>query len=189
VNIVKKVVSVGSVFLLAAGVLGMARPASAEDIADVYGAYQYLHVSSGGDGESLPAGFAAGVTFPIVNTLRALRVVVDFGLNHKKEADDVKVTPLSFGAGLRFTPVADRNSKAHPYLQAILGAERTSVDVPGIGSSSTSDFMIQPGAGASFPIGTSSGFVEADYRHVNTALEAENDFVFRAGVVLHLGAR
>ncbi|HEX4347166.1 MAG TPA: outer membrane beta-barrel protein, partial [Vicinamibacterales bacterium] len=157
-----------------------AAPASAAPV-DISAAYQYLHVSSAGGGESLPAGFALGVRVP---TMNGFGVIGDFGWNTKTDSG-VKAQPASFGAGIRFIPMADRMAAFHPYIQVVAGAERTKVTV-GSASDSQTKFMIQPGVGVSFPMGKWSSFVEANYRRVSSDPSA-NDVVARAGINLTFG--
>ena len=159
-----------------------AAPAAAGPV-DVSAAYQYLHVSSGGDGESLPAGFALGIRVP---TMNGFGVIGDFGWNTKTDSG-VKAQPMTFGAGIRYIPMADRMSAVHPYLQAVAGAERLKVSLGSVSSSETK-FMIQPGVGASFPMGMWSSFIEANYRHVSSDPSA-NDLALRAGVILTFGSK
>jgi outer membrane protein with beta-barrel domain len=182
VNIVKKLIPALGVLALSTIMVGHATPAAAAGL-DVDVAYQYLHISSGGSGESVPAGFAAGIGIP--TRMNDWKVIGDFGWNRKKE-DDVSHSATTFAGGLRLTPMSDKMSKAHPYFQAVLGGERDK-DSGGGFSASDTNFMVQPGVGATFPMGSWSTFVEGDYRHVFSSGSAANDLVLRVGVCLKLG--
>lgn len=182
-NIVKKLIPALGILALSTLMVGQATPAAAAGV-DVDVAYQYLHISSGGSGESAPAGFAAGITLPLASPWS---VVGDFGWNRKSDGD-AKFTPMSIGGGLRYTPAS--MAQVRPYLQAVAGLEmdKSSVSVLGSSVSNTeTNFMLQPGVGGMFGLGNLHAFVEGDYRWVHATGGSANDLVLRAGIIFNLG--
>jgi hypothetical protein len=192
VNIVKKSVWAVSTGLLSLAVIGYAAPAAAADGADIDVAYQYAHVSQGGESESLPAGFAAGVAVPVSGPWS---VVGDFSWNRKTLSeggiDDLKFTATSFGGGLRFTPAT--MSQFMPYVQAVIGAEHDKVSSDSVGASdSSNNLMFQPGVGGAINLsGALKGFAEIDYRWVkgSDGGDAANVFLIRVGVIIPVGKK
>jgi hypothetical protein len=186
VNIVKKAVPAIVVLFLSLVMVGNASPAAAAG-ADVDVAYQYLHISSGGSGDSAPAGFAAGVAVPLQSSWS---VVGDFGWNRKSldSVTDSHFTATSIGGGLRYTPKT--MTSFVPYVQAVAGVEMDKVSTSSslINASSTqNNFMLQPGVGAAFGVEHLKAFVEANYRWVHQSGESANDAVLRAGLIFNIG--
>lgn len=184
-NRLKNSVPVIAAAFLSLAIVSWATPAAAAG-ADVDVAYQYLHVSAGGSGESVPAGFAAGINLPLN---APWSVVGDFGWNRKSE-NGGHFTATSFGAGLRYTSATMAQFK--PYAQAVVGVENDkdsfssgSVSV----SNSQSNFMLQPGVGGMFDVSSLKAFAEVDYRWVHTSGDSANDLVVRVGIIIPVGKK
>lgn len=172
-NRLKKSVPVLAAAFLSLAIVSWATPVAAEG-ADVDVAYQYLHISSNGVGESIPAGFAAGIALPLRTPWS---VVGDLGWGHKS-VNGSGFTVTSYGGGLRYS--AQTMSQVMPYAQAVVGAEH---------SSSETNFMVQPGVGGMFNVSTLKAFGEIDYRWVHTSGDSANEFIVRVGVIIPVGKK
>ncbi|MFN8063997.1 MAG: outer membrane beta-barrel protein [Vicinamibacterales bacterium] len=162
---VRKFVIGSALFVMA----GMAAPALAQDApkVDLGVGYQWLHFSGG----SYPLGFNVDLSGAASGDLRW---VAELGWSRDSEGSsalgvDASATALSVAGGVRWAPAA----KAYkPYAQVLVGVQRDSVSVDtnlfgNLVDGSSSNFILQPGVGATFPVGAKWGlFGQADWRRV-----------------------
>lgn len=166
--------------------VAFAAPASAQTAPalDLGVGYQVLRAPD----QTFPVGFNLDLSGALSGNFRW---VGEF--NHSRDSEgafgvDASLAATAFGAGVRWAPEA--TAKYHPYAQVLAGLERDSVnlDVDGLGGlvdESDSSFMLQPGVGATFPVGQKWGvFGQADYRRIFHEGEGTNAFRFVVGARL-----
>lgn len=167
---------VGSALLT---LVGMAAPASAQDApkVDLGLGYQWLHAPE----QAYPFGFNVDLSGALTGDLRW---VAEVGWSKDSEGSDAfgvdaSLSALAIGGGVRWAPPA----KAYkPYAQVLVGVHRDSVNVDttvfgNLVDGSESNFMLQPGVGATFPVGAKWGlFGQADWRRIFYDGNGENDF-------------
>jgi hypothetical protein len=150
--------------------------------------YQALHVPD----LWFPAGFAVDGAY---NLTDQVGVVGEFGWSHKSASADAGVASAegslnayTFAGGVR---VSGRGySSVTPFAQVLLGGLHAtgsaSVTAGGFSvgvSDSTTEFMIQPGAGVVVPVGDNVGVVgQIDYRRVFFQSQGENEYRIFFGI-------
>jgi hypothetical protein len=191
VNIVKKSVWAVAIGFASLAVIGYAAPAAAADGADINLAYQYFHLSQSGESESFPAGFMAGIAVPVSGPWSA---VGEFSWSRKTLPEggvDIKVTPMSFGGGLRFTPPT--MSQFMPYVQLVVGVEHDKATADSVNfSDSSNNLMFQPSVGGAINLsGSLKGFAEVGYRWTkgSDGEDAANSIGVRVGVIIPVGKK
>jgi len=169
---------------------------------EVSGGYQFLDISSEGQGESLPAGWYADVA---ANLTPMLGVVFQVGGNYKTIDESVVVGGISVAAtadakvhgflgGVRLNFRSP--SPIVPFAQVLAGAINTAVDVsasttlpgqPPIAidlDDSRTHVGLQAGGGVNIALSDAVGLrVGADYLRVVDDDAGANVFRFHAGVV------
>jgi len=162
-------------FVVALGVAAsglVASPALAQNL-DVGAAYQFLHAPE----VNYPGGFNVDASLGLSDNFR---VVGEYGIARRGgETFGVEgtLTATNYGGGLR---IASDTPGWAPYVQIIAGAHEDKIN-----GFSLTTFMLQPGAGITFPLGSSLGiFGQADYRRIfyDDEAGAENDYRFLAGL-------
>jgi hypothetical protein len=171
------------IVLLLIGLAGPATPARAQDapVLAVSAGYEALRssdaVCSGCDGNWYPVGFNLDAALPLMGDLKGLG---EFGYSRYLFREDPTrhvggVNALTIGGGLRWEP--SLSGAFRPYVQAIVGVQRDSVDGingPGILDAIEPDFprtslIVHPGVGVMVPVSDFWGFVgQVDYRRVFT---------------------
>jgi hypothetical protein len=129
------------------------------------------------------------------NLNRSLGVVGEVSAHYRTEdALDELGAPFSRDLGLLGVHAGLRYTHRHaglvtPYVQALAGATRSSIDLPGL-RTVEDDFSIQPGAGVVFRLSDSVGLgLGADYRLVFGEESQRNELRFQAGLVFGVGSR
>lgn len=164
-------------------VVAFAAPASAQDapVLDLGIGYQWLHAPE----QAYPLGFNLDLSGQLSGDFRW---VGEFNWSTDSESDfgvDASLAATAFAAGVRWAPEA--GAKYRPYAQVLVGAHRDSFDLDADGldvdlDESQTNFMLQPGVGATFPVGDRWGvFGQADWRRIFYEGEGENDFRFVVG--------
>jgi opacity protein-like surface antigen len=158
-------------------------------VADLQIGYSYLHddrIAIAGVSGSFPLGWQLSGTY---NLVPAFGLVADASGQYKSGdvvpgsgVGDLTLHVHALHAGVRFTA----RGELRPYAQLLAGVTHSSLDVAGVGTSST-DFSLQPGVGLIFPVSDDIGIgVGMDYRVVFTELEKTKEFRALIGVVFHL---
>jgi opacity protein-like surface antigen len=190
----------------AAILLGSVPSVVAQDLprAEVSGGYQFLNVTVEDASEVFGTGWYAdiagnltrhlGVAFQVGGSYKSITETQSFGNARATIDADFRVHHFMVGARLKARP----NPTIAPFAEILVGAVTLSLDATGtanFGGSSASfsaeesgtDFGLQVGGGADFPLSDRIGIrVGADYVRVY-AEEAVNTFRFAAGVVLPIG--
>lgn len=132
--------------VLSFAMVGAARPASAQPTYQF--GYQFLHLSSGGEGENFPLGFDVNAGIPLGT--RPLKVFGDVSWGRGTDTG-VSFSALTFGGGARWMPP----TMPRLAVQAVVGIERDSYsvdDCDGDGcSGSESNIFFQPGVQYTIP--------------------------------------
>ena len=164
--------------------VGMASPVAAQDAArvDLGVGYQWLHAPE----QAYPFGFNVDASGALTSNLRW---VAELGWSKDSEGSaafgvDASLSALAIGGGVRWAPPA---KSYKPYAQVLVGVHRDSVSVDtadfgNLVDGSESNLMLQPGVGATFPVGAKWGlFGQADWRRIVYDGSGENDFRLVAG--------
>ena len=150
--------------------VSLAAPAAAQDFLDLE--YQYFNYSSGGLGQHMPLGVAAGYQVTIkepwslIGSIDWSRDSESFSLTPRLESHST-LTITAFSGGVRWTGPGD----SPVFLQLLLGAVTSNAKVETTitdpESASATDFMFQLGAGFSTPLTERLSIVgQADYRDI-----------------------
>lgn len=179
-----------TLLLLACAAPGRAQVQQATwPIADLQLGYSYLHddrIAVPGVSGSFPLGWQVSGSY---NLVPAVGLVADASGQYKNGdvvpgsgVGDLRWRVYALHGGVRFTG----RGELRPYAQVLAGVTHSSLDVAGVGTSST-DFSLQPGVGLIFPVSDDIGIgVGADYRVVFTDVEKTKEFRALIGVVFHL---
>jgi hypothetical protein len=172
--------------VVACGAMSVAVPAAAQDLSL---GYQFQRFSGEGDAVNAPVGFNVDVAAPLAGSLS---LVGQFDWSRKSASETVFGTSVdatanfaTFGGGLRWN--AGSNGSAAPFVQALVGATRSSFDSNVAGqqfdAGSGTDAMFQIGAGVTVPMsGTLSALGQVDYRRIFGEGEGVNSVRFVAGI-------
>jgi opacity protein-like surface antigen len=153
---------------------------------EVSGSYQYVRFNPGSGSSGINCQGGSG-SFGAFLTARA-GIIGEFGA--------CKVTGLPSGATAHqmdylFGPRMYFRSRGRvfPFVQALVGAERFSAGVTGIGSGSTNAFAMTAGGGVDFTVTRHVSFraiqVEYLYTHFNSA--NQNSLRLQSGLVWRFG--
>lgn len=129
------------VLIVLVGLFSLTVMAQETPKAEVFGGYQYTHISSGGESESFN-GWNASVTG---NVNKYFGVAGDFSGSYKTISGvSVKVYTYTFG------PVISLNHEGtfNPFVHALFGGAHLSASVSGLGSGGTNGFTMMMGGGA-----------------------------------------
>jgi hypothetical protein len=181
---VGKIVCGSALLALAA----FAAPASAQEVPalDLGVGYQWLHAPDQG----YPLGFNLDLSGTLNGTFRW---VGEFNYSRDSESEsgvDASLGATAFGGGVRWAPEA--GARYRPYAQVLLGAHRDSFSIDSSVLALTVDedewsFMLQPGVGATFPVGDRWGlFGQGDWRRIFYEGEGQNNFRVVVGARLTL---
>lgn len=164
--------------------LGVAAPATAQQATpfDIAGSYSFLNDS---DVEENFHGWLFSATGYLTPWLG---VVGEIGRNtasfSSEEFDfDVDGNVFAYGGGVKFAGRASPNATV--FAQVVAGVARLSVS--GLGESeSTTEFMLQPGAGVDLYFSRNVGVrIGGDYRRILVDLQdGLDEFRFHAGIVI-----
>jgi hypothetical protein len=177
--------------LAAMSLMIAAAPAAAQTPqSEVSVGYQALHVPD----LWFPAGFAIDGAY---NLTDQVGVVGEFGWSRKSASADAGIATAegslnayTFAGGVR---VSGRGyAPVTPFAQVLVGglhaSGSASISAGGVtvgASDSTTEFMVQPGAGVVVPVGTNVGVVgQIDYRRVFFKNAGENEYRIFAGIRL-----
>lgn len=168
--------------------MAFAAPASAQTAPalDLGVGYQWLHAPE--------QAYPFGINLDLSGTLSGdFRWVGEFNWSRDSEGDfgvDGSLTATAYAAGVRWAP--DAGARYRPYAQVLAGLHRDKLDleVEGVGNLVDLDeksFMLQPGVGATFPVGDRWGvFGQADWRRIFYDDDGEHDFRFVVGARITL---
>ena len=153
---------------------------------EIAGDYQYVRINPGGGSSGINCQGGAGSLGAYVNA--SFGVIGEFGA--------CKVTGLAsgtsshemdflFGQRVYF----HRHGRMYPFVQALLGSERFSAGVTGVGSASTNAFAMTAGGGADITLTKHVSFrafqFEYLYTHFNGA--SQNNLRLQSGIVWRIG--
>src|SRR5215470_4819347 len=152
---------------------------------EVSGDYQYVRFNPGSGSSGINCQGGSG-TFGAYLTSR-VGVIGEFGA--------CKVTGLPSGATAHemdylFGPrmYFRSHGRLFPFVQALVGAERLSAGVTGVGSGSTSAFAMAAGGGADFTLTRHVSFrAQADYLYTHFSSANQNNFRLQSGLVWRFG--
>jgi outer membrane immunogenic protein len=153
---------------------------------EVSGQYQYVRIYPGPSAPSVNCQGAGGTFAANVN--RWVGVVGDVGYcKLTGQAAGVSAHEVNYLFGPRFSY---RNyGRVTPYAQVLLGGERASTSITGLGSASTNAFAMTFGGGADFRVSRHLAFraiqFEYLYTHFNGA--KQNNLRIQSGLVYRFG--
>jgi hypothetical protein len=165
------------VWILAALIVSAA-PAAAQDApaVELGVGYQFLDFE---ESSSLPLGFSVDVSGALTDTFSW---VGEVGWSRDSEellGADFSFTALHFAGGARWS--GRYSPRFTPFVQVLVGAQRSSYEEDGDDLGSNTDFLLQPGGGVAYSMGTWSIFGQVDYRRVFFEDEGVNGVRFVVG--------
>jgi opacity protein-like surface antigen len=152
---------------------------------EVSGNYQYVRFNPGNGASGINCQGGSG-SFGAYLTSR-LGVIGEFGA--------CKVTGLPSGATAHemdylFGPrmYFHSHGRVFPFVQALVGAERFSAGVSGVGSGSTNAFAMAAGGGADITLTRHVSFrAQADYLYTHFSSANQNSLRLQSGIVWRFG--
>jgi len=176
-------------FMIACGLLllttGSARAQENRGV-EVSGNYQYVRFNPGSGASGINCQGGSG-SFGAYLTSRA-GVIGEFGA--------CKVTGLPTGAGAHemdylFGPrmYFHSHGRMFPFVQALLGADRFSAGVTGVGSGATNAFAMTAGGGADVTLTrhVSLRLIQVEYLYTHFSSASQNSLRLQSGLVWRFG--
>ena len=160
--------------LAVAGILTVARPASAQDKGGTNLGLTYTNLTTfaGGTHVNLPIGWLASIG---AGVNKSTAVVGEVGGNYKKVAG-VWAKQHSFQGGLRW--LSSKNPKATPFVQVVTGVTHFT------GSNA---WTLTPGGGVDSKIGSKCAFrIQGDWMYLRDSGVSSNGFRVGAGIVFNM---
>jgi hypothetical protein len=170
--------------------MGAASPAAAQDGPGLFVGYQFINSSVSGASTSVPAGWVAGVSFPIASPL-SIVAVVDGGYKSDQVFSGDSSKTHSVLGGIEYS--LNAINMMTPTVHVAAGVAHGSYDPGSTGtaagalSQSSNDGVIDFGGGIGYALTDRlSAFVNVGYRRV-MATNAANQFRLSVGVGFPIG--